>query len=127
MSQRLAPMSPMTPVSMQNTHRYSLSGDASIPSLANRSPEARMSGGSTPFNVNGTPGEGHAGRITPSSTASPFHGRSGSGQWANHQARHVPSPSFGSASNGSANANANANELHNWSEVAVGPNSRQWS
>ncbi|EUC67253.1 zinc finger C-x8-C-x5-C-x3-H type protein [Rhizoctonia solani AG-3 Rhs1AP] len=122
MSQRLAPMSPMTPVSVQNSHRYSLSGDASIPSLANRSPEARISGGSTPFNVNGTPGEGHPGRITPSSTASPFHGRSGSGQWVN-QTRHAPSPSFGSASNSSANPN----EMHNWSEVAVGPNSRQWS
>ncbi|KAJ1310184.1 hypothetical protein OPQ81_006928 [Rhizoctonia solani] len=115
MSQRLAPMSPMTPVSVQNTHRYSLSGDASIPSLANRSPEARISGGSTPFNVNGTPGDGPAGRITP-------HGRSGSGQWVN-QARHAPSPSFGSASNGSANPN----DLHNWSEVTVGPHSRQWS
>ncbi|KAF8758969.1 Zinc finger C-x8-C-x5-C-x3-H type (and similar) [Rhizoctonia solani] len=115
MSQRLAPMSPMTPVSVQNTHRYSLSGDASIPSLANRSPEARISGGSTPFNVNGTPGDGPPGRITPS--AQPFHARSGSGQWVN-QARHAPSPSFGSVSNGSANPN----DLHNWSEVAVGPN-----
>ncbi|CAE6525363.1 unnamed protein product [Rhizoctonia solani] len=119
MPQRLAPMSPMTPVSMQNTHRYSLSGDASIPSLANRSPEARISGGSTPFNVGGTPGDGH---ITPSSGPSPFHGRSGSGQWVN-QARHAPSPSFGSASNNSATANY----LHNSSEVAVGPNPRQWS
>ncbi|KAG9127980.1 hypothetical protein FRC07_006574 [Ceratobasidium sp. 392] len=122
MSQRLAPMSPMTPVSVQNTHRYSLSGDASIPSLASRSPEARISGGSTPFNVNGTSGD-TPGRITPSGM-SPYHGRSGSGQWVPpqvNQARHAPSPSFGSVSNGSAN------DLHNWSEVAVGPNSRQWT
>lgn len=122
LEQRLAPMSPMTPVSVQNTHRYSLSGDASIPSLANRSPEARISGGSTPFNANGND---PAGRITPSSGA-PYHARSGSGQWVPpqvNQARHAPSPSFGSASNGSANAN----DLHNWSEVAVGPNSRQWA
>ncbi|KAB5592624.1 Zinc finger protein [Ceratobasidium theobromae] len=121
MSQRLVPMSPMTPVSVQNTHRYSLSGDASIPSLANRSPEARISGGSTPFNVNGTTGDAPAGRITPSSGVSAFHGRSGSGQWVPPQvtqARHAPSPSFGSA---------NPNDLHNWSEVAVGPNPRQWS
>ncbi|KAG9104628.1 hypothetical protein FRC06_000774 [Ceratobasidium sp. 370] len=123
MSQRLAPMSPMTPVSVQNTHRYSLSGDASIPSLATRSPEARISGGSTPYNVNGTSGD-TPGRMTPSSGMSPYHGRSGSGQWVPpqvNQARHAPSPSFGSVSNGSTN------DLHNWSEVAVGPNSRQWT
>ncbi|QRW14909.1 Zinc finger, CCHC-type [Ceratobasidium sp. AG-Ba] len=125
MSQRLAPMSPMTPVNSvqnQNTHRYSLSsGDANIPSLATRSPEARISGGSTPYNVNGSSND-TPGRITPSSSMSPYHGRSGSGQWVPPQvtqARHAPSPSFGSASNGST-------DLHNWSEVAVGPNSRQW-
>lgn len=121
MSQRLAPMSPMTPVSVQNTHRYSLSGDASIPSLATRSPEARISGGSTPYNVNGGSGD-TPGRITPSSM-SPYHGRSGSGQWVPPQvgqARHAPSPSFGSATNGTE-------DLRNWSEVTVGPNSRQWA